>query len=310
MEKLNYLWYFLLVSRDKGIVMIDIISIIVNGIIPGIILGGLYAIMSCGLTLIWGTVGILNFAHGAIITFSGYMTWMFLNYLHVNFAVAICLAVLLAFILGIVLDLLIFRPLRGKVNVEMNSIYASLGMAIFIENIILLFFGPRRKVLPPVVIGNLTIGDIVISLHKIAIISIAILSLVVFSIFLKKSRLGLAMRAVAQNLLEAKAVGINTDRIYLLTVGLGSALAGIAGIFLGSLYYLWPTFGDIPLIKAFIIIVFGGLGNIRGTMYASFILGIVESLAALFFGSGLALPVMFLFMLLVLIFRPSGVFTR
>lgn len=288
--------------------MLDIISVIVGGIIPGIILGGLYALMSCGLTLIWGTVGILNFAHGAFITFSGYMIWTFLNYLNINFAVAVCLAVALTFILGIIAELLIFRPLRGKVNAEMNSIYASLGMAMFLENMILLFFGPRRKAIPPVVVGNIAVGEVIITLHKLAIIFIALSSLVAFSLFLKKTRYGMAMRAVAQNLLEAKVVGINIDRIYLLTIGLGSALAGIAGIFLGSLYYLWPTFGDIPLIKGFVIIVFGGLGNIRGTMYASFILGIVESTVALFMGSGWALPVMFMFMLFVLMFKPAGVF--
>lgn len=286
------------------------IDLIVNGIIPGIILGGLYALMSCGLTLIWGTVGVLNFAHGAFITFSGYLTWFFLDSLNIYFPAAICLAVLFTFVLGVIAELLIFRPLRRKTNVEMNSIYASLGMAMFIENVILLVFGPRRKAIPPVVVGKVVIGEATITLHKIAIISIALFSLVIFSLFLKKSRHGIAMRAVAQNLPEAKVVGINTDRIYLLTIGLGSALAGIAGILLGSLYYLWPTFGDIPLIKAFVIIVFGGLGNVRGTMYASFILGLVESLAALLLGLGWALPVMFMFMLLVLLFKPSGVFGR
>ncbi|MGB9671569.1 MAG: branched-chain amino acid ABC transporter permease [Candidatus Norongarragalinales archaeon] len=286
------------------------IDVIVNGIIPGIILGGLYALMSCGLTLIWGTVGILNFAHGAFITFSGYLAWLFLNSLNINFAVVMCLAVLFTFILGVIAELSIFRPLRGRTNVEMNSIYASLGMAMIIENLILLVFGPRRKVIPPVADGSIVVGEVTITLHKLAIISIALFSLAIFSLFLKKSRVGIAMRAVAQNMLEAKAMGINTNRIYLLTIGLGSALAGVAGILLGSFYYLWPTFGDIPLIKAFVIIVFGGLGNVRGTMYASFILGIVESIAALFLGSGWAIPTMFMFMILALLFKPSGVFGR
>jgi len=282
---------------------------IIDGFLSGIILGGIYSIMSCGLTLIWGTVGVLNFAHGAIITTAGYTVFLILS-IFVNFPLAVISAIFLTFILGLILEVLIFRSLRAKENTEMNSIYASLAVAIIFENALLIIFGPRYKSIPPVVGGILNLGGHVISLHKLIVILISICTLMIFLLFVKKSKYGMAMRAVAQNLLESKLMGINTNRIYLLTIGIGCALAGVSGVLLGSLYYLWPTFGDIPLIKAFVIIVFGGLGNIKGTICGAFILGIVESFAALFIGMGWALPVMFLFMCLTLVFKPSGLFAR
>jgi branched-chain amino acid transport system permease protein len=285
------------------------IDMIVDGLLSGIILGGIYSLMSCGLTLIWGTVGILNFAHGAIITTAGYTSFLILS-IFGSFPFAIILATFFAFILGMILEILIFRPLRGKENAEMNSIYASLAVAIILENVLLLAFGPRRKPIPPVIIGTLNFGGYTITIHKLIVILISLCTLTAFLLFIKKSKYGMAMRAVAQNLLESKLMGINTDRIYLLTVGTGCAIAGVSGPLLGSLYYLWPTFGDLPLIKAFIIIVFGGLGDIRGTICAAFILGIVESYAGLFLGMGWALPIMFLFMCLTLLFKPSGIFGR
>jgi len=272
----------------------------------GIVLGGLYALMSTGLTFVWGTVGILNFAQGAIITCGAYAAWIVLTSWGLGYLFAFLPALMVAFVLGILCELLVFRPLRNKPQSGYNSIYASAGVGIALSALLLIIFGPRRKSVPPMVPGELRIWGAVLSWQSLLIIFVSSLSLIIFWVFLKKNRYGIAMRAVAQDMEAARIVGIDLDRIYLLTLGLGALMAGAAGLMMGPVFYLWPTLGDIPELKSFIIVVFGGLGSIRGTILASFILGLVEAFAGYFLGMGWSLPAMFLFMMTILIIKPSG----
>jgi branched-chain amino acid transport system permease protein len=279
---------------------------ILDTVISAAVLGGIYALMSTGLTVVWGTVGILNFAQGAFITWSAYAAWTFLVFLGLGYIYGFPAALLLAFALGIICEILVFRQLRDKPNSTYNYIYASAGIGMALETFALLIFGPRRYVLPPILDGSVDIFGAILTLQNRVVISVSSLTLLVFWAFLKKNRYGIAMRAVAQDMETARLVGINLETVYLLTIGLGSLMAGVGGVLLAPIYYLWPTLGGIALLKGFIIVVFGGLGSIRGTVLASFILGLVEAFAAFVLGLGWALPVMFLFMMLILIIKPSG----
>ncbi len=283
---------------------------VLNTTISGVVLGGIYALMSTGLTVVWGTVGILNFAQGAFITWSAYIAWFLLTSWGVGYIYAFPVALVTAFALGILCELFVFRPLRDRPNSDYNSIYASAGVGIALETLVLLVFGPRRQNMPPIVSGEIRFFQSVLTNQNLLVIVASSLTLVLFWIFLKKNRYGIAMRAVAQDAEASKMVGIDLEKIYLLTLGLGSLMAGVGGVLLGPIYYLWPAVGDIPLLKGFIIIVFGGLGSMRGTILASFILGLVEAFAGYIFGLGWALPVMFVFMMLILVFKPSGLMGR
>jgi len=280
-------------------------------LVSGIVLGGLYALMSSGLTLMWGTVNVLNFSHGVFITWGGYIFWLFaVSVFNLNYVVAMAIAAAFTFFMGVTMELAVFRPIRKRPNAEMNSIYASMGLAICLEILILFVFGPRRRKIPPMIEGSLAFGEITITNHKLLIVIISVFTLIAFWIFIKKTTYGMAMRAVAQDKEAAEIMGINVNRVYLLTIGLGSALAGITGALLGSIYFLYYLIGDIPLIKGFIIITFGGLGSIKGTIFASFVLGILEALAAMVLGLGWALPFLFVFMMVTLIVKPTGLFGR
>ncbi len=283
---------------------------VLNTTISGVVLGGLYALMSTGLTVVWGTVGILNFAQGAFITGSAYIAWLLLTSWGFGYVVAFPVALIFAFVQGILCELLVFRPLRDKPNSDYNSMYASAGLGIALETLVLLVFGPRRQNMPALLSGEIRFYGSVLTYQNLLVILVSSLTLVLFWIFLKKNRYGIAMRAVAQDMEASKMVGIDLERIYLLTLGLGSLMAGVGGVLLGPIYYLWPAVGDIPLLKGFIIIVFGGLGSMRGTILAAFILGLVEAFAGYIFGLGWALPAMFVFMMLILIVKPSGLMGR
>jgi branched-chain amino acid transport system permease protein len=272
----------------------------------GIVLGGLYALMSTGLTVVWGTVGVLNFAQGAFITCAAYTTWIVLTSWGLGYLFAFPSALMVAFVLGVLVELLVFRPLRYKEHSDYNSIYASAGVGIALEALLLVVFGPRRQNVPPMVPGQLNIWGAILDWQSVLIISVSSLSLVIFWVFLKKNRYGIAMRAVAQDMEAARIVGIDLNRIYLLTFGLGALMAGLAGLLMSPIFYLWPNLGDIPELKSFIIVVFGGLGSIRGTIVSSFLLGLVEAFAGYFLGLGWSLPAMFVFMMLILIIKPSG----
>lgn len=272
-------------------------------------LGGIYALMSTGLTLLWGTVNILNFAYGAFFTLSAYTFWVFVTGIfHLNFAISMFITIIFSFFFGVIAELLIFRPLRSKPHADLNSIYSSLGLSIALEGLFILLFNPRRKRIPPIIEGSFSVAGVGISYQRLMIVIISLLTLITFMLFLKRSRYGIAMRAVAQDSKGCLLMGVNLNMIFLLTVGLSSALGGVAGVALGSIYTLYPNLGEVALMKGFVIIVFGGLGSIRGTICASFILGLVESLTGVIFGLGWSAAAIFLVMLFTLLIKPSGLF--
>lgn len=290
--------------------MVSITSVlepIFSVIFSGVILGAIYALISMGLTLIWGTVGILNFAHGAVLTVGAYIALCIFTYTELGYVAAVLLAALAGLTIGIVFELLLFRYFREKPNEFLNTVYTSLASAYIISAIILYLFGPRRKALPPLISGTISMGGLrLLTYHEFMILVVSLVVLSASWLFLKYSKYGIAMRAVSMDRYDARLMGIKLNRIYLLTVGVGCTLAGISGVFLGSIYYVYPYMGDVPLVLAFIIIVFGGLGSVKGTIVASFILGIVQNLSGYFLGLGWAMPILFLFMMLTILLRPSG----
>lgn len=286
--------------------MIDIVTL-GRILVSGTVLGSLYTLMSIGLTIIWGTVGILNFAHGVVISWGAYIFYLLSELLGINFWLSIIISICASFCIGALLELLIFRPFRGRPGEMINTIYGSLALANILTIVALILFGPRYKKLPYILSGYLEINNIrLMSYHELFLIMFTISVLLIFWIFLKINKYGMAMRALSQDRLAAQLMGINVNRVYLLTISIGCTFAGIAGIFLGSIHFVSPYMGEIPLIIAFVVIVFGGLGSIKGTIISAYVLGIVQALAGYFLGLGWAMPIFFLFMMLTILFRPTG----
>lgn len=276
----------------------------------GIELGAVFALMAMGLALIYRTVRFLNFAHGTTFIISAYLTWYLISSVGLSYPLGVAVALCVAFLFGAAIELCILRPLRGKPEFELTAIIATIGLIFIGENSIRALAGSRVKMIPEMVTGNLLYGGISLPFQRILIIVVSVSVLLLVTLFLRKTKQGIAIRAIHQSTDVAGLLGINVGRMYLYTLGIGSILAGIAGIFLSALHTLSPGAGFEPLFMAFIVIVFGGIDSIEGTLYSAFLLGIVKSFAATYLGIGWGDVILFAFMTIMLIFRPSGLAGR
>jgi branched-chain amino acid transport system permease protein len=212
--------------------------------------------------------------------------------------------------IGWLLQASVVRPLIGRPNIVLVVVITTLAAASFLENAGLLIWGPRSKQLPPIVDGLVTLGDIGVSAHQIAIIVITPLVLAALWFFLHRSRLGLALRAVAQNEDASLLVGLNVTALYALAFALSAMLAGLAGVFLGGYRFMSPTMGADPLLKALIVVVFGGISSITGPIFAAYLIGFFEAASNYFFGLYWTPTLLFAVLIVVLMVRPEGLFAR
>ncbi len=284
------------------------IPALLQTIYSGVVLGAIYALMAVGLTLIWGSLRVLNLAHGALMMLGAYISWLAAAWLQLPPEVGLPLSVLSLTIVGFLLYLLLIAPIQKRPGAETNTFIATAGFALALECLAQIIFGPRNKSQPFALEGVIQFAKITISYQHILILIVAASALLVLDAFLRRTRTGLAIRATAQQPVAAQLMGIRRDTIFLLVVGLSTGLAAISGILLSSIYFIAPTFGFHPMLKSFIVCILGGLGNVRGTLYAAFMIGITEAVVSLFLGVRYALPVMFGLVILVLIFRPYGLF--
>jgi branched-chain amino acid transport system permease protein len=281
---------------------------LLQSIFSGLLLGSIYALMGLGLTLIYGSLRMLNLSHGTLFMWGGYIAWMVIFYLNMPLLVGIVVAFFIMAGVGYLIFPTIIRPLFRSPGWDMTAIIATLGLSIVLENVALLVFGPRRKDVPLILEGQIRIESIVVTYHEIIVAAVVIATLIAMATFLKRSRHGLAILAVAQNQEASSLMGVNVYRTFGLVLAVCSGLAAIGGGLLSSFYFLSPTVGAIPQLKALLIIIFGGLGSVKGTVYAAYIVGLMEMLVSLYIGAKWALPVLFLFMIIVLIVRPSGLY--
>ena len=281
---------------------------LIQTIYSGIVLGAIYALMAVGLTLIFGALRILNLAHGALMMIGAYVSWLVVSWLGLPAFLGLPVSFAVMMLVGFALYRLMIGPMIGKPNWETNAFIATSGLALALESFALLVFGPRNQAQPFAVGGSFQLAGVTVSYQDIGIMTVAAVALILMERFLSRSRPGLAIRATAQQPDAAQLMGVRQDHVFLLVLGVSSGLAAISGVLLSSIYFIAPTSGFHPMMMSFIICIFGGLGNVRGTLYAAFIIGITESLVSLYLGVRYALPVMFALIIIVLIFRPAGLF--
>ena len=285
----------------------------VQAIVSGFVTGSIYALMTVGMTLIYGTLRTLNMALGAMVLVGGYVSWMLFSGLGWGPLAGLVAAAAVTFVLGVLIQQVAVRPLIGRIGVdfEMTAFISTFAVAIVLANLALRIYGARSKAVPPVISGRLRlIEGVSVSWHSLVMAGVAIAMLVALGIFLSKTRYGLGISAVAQQLDAARLMGIPVQRVYNLTMGVSSALAGIAGVLLASVFFVSPNAGDLPLLKALIVAIFGGLGSVRGTIVAAYIIGLLEALISLYFGVKWSLPVLFLVIMIVMLIRPTGLFGK
>ncbi|MDD1657397.1 MAG: branched-chain amino acid ABC transporter permease [Methanomicrobiales archaeon] len=274
----------------------------------GLYAGCIYILLATGLSLIFGVMKIVNFAHGELLMLGAYITATVFVLTGINPYSIIILTMLVLGIIGIAIERLGFRPILG--TSKLNEIFLSLGLIYVIQNAAALIWGDERQVLTsPYQTVTIPMGPIQLPVDYIIIIIVTALILVGLTLLLKKTSLGKAIRATSQNRKGAMIVGINVERMDMITFGIGAGLAGAAGtLWVVSGQVFNPYIGSLPAIKAFAIIILGGLGSIPGAIIGGLIYGIAENGAAYFLGGVWKDAISFLILIVVLIFRPTGLF--
>ena len=281
-------------------------------LVSGLLLGSIYALMAGGLSLVWTTLGIFNFAHGAFMMLGAYAAWTIGSQegLGLGPTLGIVAAAVLLAGLGCIVELLLLRPFYHHRDLVMLTVITTLSGMIFMENAALLTWGPRIKQLQPLAAGNASVLGVTISAQEGVILVVSPLLILGLWTWLRFSRIGRAIRAVGQNQEAAQLLGMNVSALYMTAFGLSAVLAAVAGVLLGSIRFLSPSMGAEPLTKALIVAIFGGLGSILGTVIGAYVIGLLEAFSDYVVGLYWAPAVLFAVMILTLMVRPSGLFGR
>jgi branched-chain amino acid transport system permease protein len=282
-------------------------------VFSGLFVGSLYAMMAVGLALIWTTIGVFNFSHGAFMMLGAYLTWTLTNSdggLGLPFYLALPLGIAASGAIGWLLQALIVRPFIGRRDIVLLVVIVTLAASSFFENGAQEIWGPRPKQLPPLLEGTAPIFGITASLHQIAIILLSPAILFGVWLLLHRTRLGLMLRAVAQNEEASQLVGLPVKALYGTAFALSAALAGFAGTFLGGFTFMSPSMGADPITKAMIVVIFGGLSSIIGPIIAAYVIGFFEAISTYFLGLYWTPPLLFLLLVVVLMVRPEGLWSR
>ncbi|MDX8533934.1 branched-chain amino acid ABC transporter permease [Mesorhizobium sp. VK25A] len=281
-------------------------------LIGGIVLGALYALMATGLALVWTTLGIFNFAHGTFIALGAYIAWQIAS-AEVSGAGLLAgagVSIIGMFVIGMLVYYLLIKPFERSPDIVVKSVITTLAGATILENVINLVWGPRNKQLSPLLGGDMSLLGITISRNEMAVVALALVILAALGVFLQRAPLGRAMRAVAQNREAAQLMGIDVERLYAIAFGLSAALAALAGILIGSTRFMNPSMGSDPLMKALIVVIFGGIARFTGPIYAAFIVGLLEAVMTYLVGLYWSPTVLFAIMIVVLVAKPEGLFGR
>ncbi|MGY3387478.1 branched-chain amino acid transport system permease protein [Bradyrhizobium sp. USDA 3311] len=283
----------------------DVLSAI---LVSGIVLGSGYALMASGLSLVWSTLGIFNFAHGVLMTLGAYVAWTVSDAAGLDFGLAAGIALTVATMVGagILIERVIVRPFYNHRDFLLITVMTTLAAMIFMQKGIQLIWGARLKQLDPIMPGKIRLLQTTISAQEALIIIIAPLLLGLLWLFLSHSRIGRGIRAVGQNPDSARLIGIDVSLLFIITFALSAVLAGLTGVLLGSVRLLTPEFGAEPLVKALIVVIFGGLGSLGGTIVAAYLMGFLEAALVFLVGIYWAPSVIFLLLIVVLLVRPQG----
>lgn len=278
-------------------------------IINGLIAGSIYALVALGFTLIYRTVKFFNFAHGAIYTTGAYLAYTLASVLGINLILSFFLASILACIIGIILDRLIYYPLRRKKASDLIFLITSFGVFIFIQNLIQLIYGAQILILSigPVKKGHQILGAVITD-SQILILIVSCLLFILLWLFVQETKFGKAIRAVSDDPIGASVVGIYPEKIILISFAIGSALAGAAGILISLETNIEPTMGMNAIFKGIIASVLGGMGSIPGAMLGGFFLGIIENIGIWKIQAGWKDTIAFIILIIFLLFRPGGIF--
>jgi len=283
-------------------------SIFPQLILNGVIAGAVYALVAVGFSLIYSVTKFMHFAHGAVLAAGAYFMFLFSSILGLHPFLAIILSLITTCFLGLLMNWVVYKPLRQRKASSAVLLIASIALMILVNSLLLMFFGADVKTLPLARFNP--IFDLVgvrITFIQLVIIGVSILLLIATWLLMKKTRLGKAMRAVADNRDIAQTVGVNPEKVYMLTFLIGSFLAAVAGILIGLEQNLFPQMGVSLVIKGFTGAVIGGVSIVHGSVLGSLLLGLVENIGIWYLPSGYKDAIAFVLLFVFLLFRPQGI---
>ena len=280
--------------------------------IDGLGRGVMYGLMGMGMALIFGIMGLINFAHGALFMVGTYLMYFVAVYLGVPFPIAIIAAAAGLFVFGLLLEPALISPLRRRLGANwlVDGYVMTIGLLIVLENLALIIMGPREHGIASLLPGRLMVAGIAVTYERLMIFGVAILVVAGMAAFMRYTNTGRSIRATAENPEAALAMGIDIRRVYTVTFGISAALiGGVGGLLLGT-YPAFPTIGGDVLLKSFIVVIIGGLGNVWAAMIAGPLLGLIEAYAQGVASAGWQNSIIAALVIAVLVFRPAGLFSK
>ncbi|HLI11230.1 MAG TPA: branched-chain amino acid ABC transporter permease [Alphaproteobacteria bacterium] len=278
--------------------------------LQGLVRGSMYALMGLGLSIIFGILDIVNFAHGELFMIGSYVMYYAIAVLGLPFPVGVAAAAVVVFVVGVLIERGLVEPLRKRAGREwlMDAFVLTIGLMVILQNAAQILFSAERLGVAQLIPGDLSFGEIDVSFERLAILAIAVLVVALLWAFVKFTRIGKAIRATAQNAEAAQTLGIDVNRIYTVAFGIGAALAGMSGALLISIYPAYPTVGADPVLKSFAVVIIGGLGNVSGAIAAGLLLGVIEAYTFFLMSAGWQNVLTAALVVAIMIVKPSGLF--
>jgi branched-chain amino acid transport system permease protein len=283
------------------------VHLIAQGLAIGLLTGILYVLVALGLTLIYGILHIVNFAHGEIYMLGAMGVFYGYVILKLPFAATLVLILLLALLLGLVVERAFFRSLRGQ---WLQLVVASVAISLIIQSLGWIAFGIQEKNVPSFFTGVVAFGGVRLPIERLIAAAVGVILVALLYVLVYRTKVGLAMRAIEEDEETARMLGINADRVAALACAVGFALAALAGAFVAPIYSLNPGMGLEAILMSFLIIIVGGLGSIPGTVLAGLLVGVLQSVGGVLLGAEAAYGLVFIVMIAVLVFRPAGLLGR
>ncbi|EZH66309.1 ABC transporter permease [Bacillaceae bacterium JMAK1] len=283
-------------------------DVLLQQLFNGLTVGSVYSLVALGLTLVYGILHIPNFAHGALYMVGGYITLMSMALMGVPYFIGIAISIVVVGTLAMLMERLVFNPLRHAPPI--HDKIAAIGILLFLETLVQLVWGADYRAMPTPFADTISFLGITVTWQRIMIIVAAVVVMILLQLFLKKTMVGAAIVAMSQNREGAFLVGINANKVAMLTFFVSGALAAIAASIASPINLVYPGMGHLVILKAFVIIIIGGMGSVPGAIIGGYILGLTESLGATFISAAYSDLIAFVLLVVILTMKPQGLFAQ